>query len=67
MFSKQATKIYELFTVDLKSCTCLVSVKSTVKISLIFLAFLENTIFKKKPFSASENFHKSSQKFADFW
>ena len=38
MFSKKATKIDEIFTVDLTLC-----VKSTVK---IFVAFLENTNFK---------------------
>ena len=40
-FSKKATKIDEIFTVDL-----LHSVKSTVKISSIFVAFLENMNFK---------------------
>ena len=45
MFSKKATKIDEIFTVDLKLCTYLVSAKSTVKISSIFVATLENTNF----------------------
>ena len=40
MFSKKTTKIDEIFTVDLT--LCVVSAKSTVKISLIFVAFLEN-------------------------
>ena len=40
MLSKKATKIDETFTVDY-----VVSVKSTVKISSIFVAFLENTNF----------------------
>ena len=38
MFSKKATKIDEIFTY-------VVSVKSTVKILSIFVAFLENTNF----------------------
>ena len=42
MFSKKATKIDEIFTVDY-----VVSVKSTGKISSIFVAFLENTNFTK--------------------
>ena len=42
MFSKKATKIEEIFTVNLTSCK---KVKSTVKISSIFVAFLENTNF----------------------
>ena len=37
VFSKKATKIDEIFTVDL-----------TVKISSIFVAFLENTNFKNE-------------------
>ena len=41
MFSKKATKIDEIFTVDLTLC----SVKSTVKISSFFVAFLENMNF----------------------
>ena len=41
MFSKKATKIDEIFTVNV------VSVKSRVKISSIFVALLENTNFKK--------------------
>ena len=44
-FSKKATKINEIFTVDLTLCTYLVSVKSPTKISSIFVAFLENTNF----------------------
>ena len=43
MFSKKATKFDEIFTVDLT--LCIVSVKSTVKISSIFVAFLENMNF----------------------
>ena len=42
MFFKKATKFDEIFTVDL---TFVVSVKSTVKILLIFVAFLENMNF----------------------
>ena len=43
MFSKKATKIDEIFTVDLTLCSkC---IKWTVKISSIFVAFLENTDF----------------------
>ena len=42
MLSKKATKIDEIFTVD---STVFVSVKSTVKISSIFVAFLENSSF----------------------
>ena len=42
MFSKKATKIEEIFTVDL---IVVVDVKSTVKISPIFVAFLENINF----------------------
>ena len=44
MFSKKATKIEKIFTVD----TYLVNVKSMVKIWSIFVAFLENMNFKKK-------------------
>ena len=43
MFSNKATKIDEIFTVDLTLYG--VSVKSTVKISPMFVAFLENTNF----------------------
>ena len=43
MFSKKATKIDKIFTVDLTFYV--VSVKSTVKILSIFVAFLENTNF----------------------
>ena len=42
IFSKKATEIDEIFTVDLR---LLHSVKSTVKISSIFVAFLENMNF----------------------
>ena len=42
MFSKKATKIDEIFTVDLNY---VVNVKSRVKISSIFVAFLENMNF----------------------
>ena len=41
MFSNKATKIDEIFTVGLT-----VSVKSSVKILLNFVAFLENSNFK---------------------
>ena len=41
MFSKKATKIDEIFTVDWQ----IPSDKSTVKISSFFVAFLENTNF----------------------
>ena len=44
MFSKKATKMDEIFTIDLTLC---ISVKSAVKISSIFVAFLENTNFNK--------------------
>ena len=44
MFSKKATKIDKIFTVDL-TLTYLVNVKSTVKILSIFVAFLENMNF----------------------
>ena len=44
MFSKKATKIDEIFTGDL-TFTYLVSVKSTMKISSIFVTFLENMNF----------------------
>ena len=47
MFSKKATKFDEIFTVDLT--LCIVSVKSMVQISLIFVAFLENTNFTYLP------------------
>ena len=40
MFSKKATNIDKIFTVDLTLCS------KTVKISSIFVAFLENTNFK---------------------
>ena len=46
MFSKKATQIDEIFTVDLTFTTC--SVKSTMKISSIFVAFLENMNFTNK-------------------
>ena len=45
MFSKKATKIDKIFTVDLT--LCIVSVKSYVNIWLIFVAFLEITNFKE--------------------
>ena len=44
MFSKKATNIDKIFTVDL-TFSKYVSVKSTVKFSSIFFAFLENTNF----------------------
>ena len=57
MFSKKATKIDKIFTVDLMftkvsvevsiSTLTLVNVKSTVKILSIFVAFLENMNFTK--------------------
>ena len=43
VFSKKATKIDEIFTVNLT-----LTVKSTVKISSIFLAFLDNMNFKRR-------------------
>ena len=47
MFSKKATKINEIFTALIWHYV--VSVKSTVKISSIFVAFLiENANFKKE-------------------
>ena len=46
MFSKKATKMDEIFTIDLVHYV--VSVKSVVKISSIFAAFLENMNFKRK-------------------
>ena len=45
MFSKKATEIDKIFTVNLP-LKYLVSVKSTVKILSIFVAFLENMNFK---------------------
>ena len=45
MFSKKATKIDEIFTVDLT--LCIVGVKSTGKILSIFEAFLENMNFTR--------------------
>ena len=42
MFSKKATKIHEIFTVDLTH-----NVKSTVKISSNFVAFWENINFSR--------------------
>ena len=42
VFSKKATKIDEIFTVDLTQH----NVKLTVKISSIFVAFLDNMNFK---------------------
>ena len=45
VFSKKATKIDENFTVDLTLTTYLYNVKSTLKISSIFVAFLENMNF----------------------
>ena len=42
MFSKKATKFDEIFTIDVMYY---VSVKLTVKISSIFVAFLENINF----------------------
>ena len=46
MFSKKATKIDEIFTVDLTLTTY--NVKSTVKILSNFVAFLENTNFNEE-------------------
>ena len=46
MFSKKATKIDEIFTVDLT--LTIHNVKSTVKISSIFVAFLENMNFNQR-------------------
>ena len=47
MFSKKATKIDQIFTVDLTFTK--LSVKSTVKIFSIFVAFLENMNFTCTP------------------
>ena len=44
MFFKKVTKFDEIFTIDLRY---VVSVKSTVKISSTFVAFLENANFNK--------------------
>ena len=45
MFSKKATKIDEIFTVDLTICSkCQIDGEDF----LIFVAFLENTNFKQK-------------------
>ena len=55
MFSKKATKIDKIFTVDL---TLLYNVKLTVKISSIFVAFFENmnfTMFRLKEDEISKN------------
>ena len=46
VFSKKATKIDEIFTVDLT--LTIHNVKSMVKISSIFVAFLENMNFRQK-------------------
>ena len=48
MFSKKAKKIDEMFTVDLTLCKYVVSVKSTVKISSHYVAFLKNINFIKQ-------------------
>ena len=48
VFSKKATKIDEIFVVDLTLTKYVHNVKSTVKISLIFVAFLENLNFKSE-------------------
>ena len=45
MFSKKATKFYQIFTVDLMLCS---KCQMTVKISSIFVAFLENMNFNQK-------------------
>ena len=45
MFYKKTTKIDEIFTVDLTLMYILHYVKSTVKISSVFVAFLENMNF----------------------
>ena len=45
MFSKKATKIVEIFTVDLTVTTYISTVKLTVKILSIFVAFSENVNF----------------------
>ena len=47
MFSKKATEIDEIFTVDL-TLQLLQNVKSTVKILSISVAFLENMKFTKR-------------------
>ena len=46
VFSKKATKIDEIFTIDLTLTVR--NVKLTLKISPIFVAFLENMNFKKE-------------------
>ena len=48
MFSKKATKIDEIYTVDLTLCSKTVSVKLTLKNSSFFVGFLENTNFNFK-------------------
>ena len=71
VFSKKATKNDEMFTVDL---TLLHYVKSTVKISSIFVAFLENRnfttkcgqIFSESVFKFLYSFH-CTRYFLDFW
>ena len=45
-FSEKATKIDKIFTINLTVCY-VVTVKSTVKIPSIFVAFLENMNFTK--------------------
>ena len=61
MFSNKATKIDEIFTADLTLCSMLVvctmylSVKSKVKISSIFVAFLENMNFTIKNLEISSS------------
>jgi hypothetical protein len=46
MFSTKATKNHKIFTIDL-TITKYLNVKSTVKISKIFMAFLENMNFNR--------------------
>ena len=48
MFFKKATKFDKIFTVDLTLTKYIHTVKSTVKISSIFVAFLEDTNFQVK-------------------
>ena len=58
VFSKKATKIDEIFTVDMTLNNYICNVKSTVKISSNFVAFLENMDFnstRKTDISSSKD------------
>ena len=57
MFSKKATKIDEIFTVDLT----LHNVKSTMKLSSFFVAFSENKTWTLNPYSLQPKFISQSQ------